>query len=149
MISTNQEPARRPDSGLSYVPPAWLAVAMALSLYGLVSSWRLIGDFGLIAVPDAKSLTADGRQVIVAVKRSNGTTVEEIVDANTGLRVRPLPTGGYVWATADQLLTTTGYPLDGQPGQKVVTTDLSGTPTSAILLPSFVNSDYSIYLTPY
>lgn len=32
------------------------------NLYKLDGSW-LIGDFGLIAVPDAKSLTADGRQV--------------------------------------------------------------------------------------
>ena len=47
MSSTNQEPAGRPDSGLSYVPVAWLCISMALSAYGLTNSWRVIGDYGL------------------------------------------------------------------------------------------------------
>ncbi|MFK0687939.1 hypothetical protein ACFX5Q_06995 [Mesorhizobium sp. IMUNJ 23033] len=47
MTSINQEPARRPDSGLSYVPVAWLCITMALSAYGLVSSWRVIGGHDL------------------------------------------------------------------------------------------------------
>jgi hypothetical protein len=47
MASTNQQPAGRPDSGLSYVPVAWLIVVMGLSAYGLLSNWRLIGDFNL------------------------------------------------------------------------------------------------------
>ncbi|WP_192177748.1 DUF2569 family protein [Mesorhizobium amorphae] len=47
MTSINQEPARRPDSGLSYVPVAWLCITMALSAYGLVSSWRVIGGYDL------------------------------------------------------------------------------------------------------
>ncbi|RRI07775.1 DUF2569 family protein [Mesorhizobium tamadayense] len=47
MASTNPEPARRPDSGLSFIPVAWLIIVMGLSAYGLISSWRLIGDFNL------------------------------------------------------------------------------------------------------
>ena len=47
MSSTNQEPARRPDSGLSYVPVGWLVIVMAMSAYGLMSTWRLIGGSGL------------------------------------------------------------------------------------------------------
>jgi hypothetical protein len=47
MTSTNQQPAGRPDSGLSYVPPGWLAFIMAWSLYSMISGWPLIGDHGL------------------------------------------------------------------------------------------------------
>ncbi|MFD2052598.1 hypothetical protein ACFSQT_05605 [Mesorhizobium calcicola] len=48
MTSSNgQMPARRPDSGLSFVPPGWLIIVMAWSVYGLVSAWRLIGDYSL------------------------------------------------------------------------------------------------------
>ncbi|UCI09078.1 hypothetical protein [Mesorhizobium sp. B1-1-8] len=47
MASIDQQPAGRPDSGLAYVPVAWLVIVMALSAYGLFSSWRLIGDFSL------------------------------------------------------------------------------------------------------
>lgn len=47
MASINQQPAGRPDSGLSFIPVAWLIIVMALSAYGLISSWRLIGDFNL------------------------------------------------------------------------------------------------------
>ncbi|TGQ33904.1 MULTISPECIES: hypothetical protein [unclassified Mesorhizobium] len=44
---TGQQPAGRPDSGLSYVPAAWLAFVMALSVYSMSSAWRLFGDYGL------------------------------------------------------------------------------------------------------
>lgn len=48
MTSSNgQTPARRPDSGLSFVPPGWLIFVMAWSVYGLISAWRLVGDYGL------------------------------------------------------------------------------------------------------
>lgn len=47
MASIDQQPAGRPDSGLSYIPVAWLVIVMGLSAYGLFSSWRLIGDFSL------------------------------------------------------------------------------------------------------
>jgi hypothetical protein len=47
MTSSDRQPAGRPDSGLSYIPPAWLAIVMALSVYGMISAWRLIGDYGL------------------------------------------------------------------------------------------------------
>ncbi|WP_167458806.1 DUF2569 domain-containing protein [Mesorhizobium kowhaii] len=48
MTSSNgQTPARRPDSGLSFVPPGWLVFVMAWSVYGLVSSWWLVGNSGL------------------------------------------------------------------------------------------------------
>lgn len=48
MTSSNGlTPARRPDSGLSFVPPGWLAFVMAWSVYGLKSAWRLVGDYGL------------------------------------------------------------------------------------------------------
>jgi hypothetical protein len=57
MTSTNQRPTGRPDSGLSYIPPAWLAVAMVLSIYGMISAWRLVGDQGL---PDSALLLVYG-----------------------------------------------------------------------------------------
>jgi len=46
MTSTNQQPVGqqptgRPDSGLSYIPPAWLVFVMAWSAYSLISAWRL------------------------------------------------------------------------------------------------------------
>ena len=47
MTSIDQQPAGRPDSGLAFVPVAWLIVVMGLSAYGLFSSWWLIGDFSL------------------------------------------------------------------------------------------------------
>jgi hypothetical protein len=52
MTSTNkqsagEQPAGRPDSGLSFVPPAWLAFVVALSVYSMISAWRLFGDYGL------------------------------------------------------------------------------------------------------
>ncbi|TIV22723.1 MAG: DUF2569 domain-containing protein, partial [Mesorhizobium sp.] len=47
MASIDQRPAGRPDSGLSFIPVAWLVIVMGLSAYGLVSNWRLIGDFSL------------------------------------------------------------------------------------------------------
>ena len=47
MASINQRPAGRPDSGLSFIPVAWLIIVMGLSAYGLISNWRLIGDFNL------------------------------------------------------------------------------------------------------
>ena len=48
MTSSNgQTPARRPDSGLSFVPPGWLVFVMAWSVYGLISAWRLVGEYGL------------------------------------------------------------------------------------------------------
>ncbi|AZO11574.1 MULTISPECIES: hypothetical protein [unclassified Mesorhizobium] len=47
MASIDQQPRGRPDSGLSYVPVAWLIIVMGLSAYGLISNWRLIGDFNL------------------------------------------------------------------------------------------------------
>ncbi|MDX8501707.1 hypothetical protein RFM99_25235 [Mesorhizobium sp. VK4C] len=47
MTSIDQQPAGRPDSGLTFIPVAWLIVVMGLSAYGLISSWRLIGDFNL------------------------------------------------------------------------------------------------------
>ncbi|OHV83014.1 hypothetical protein [Mesorhizobium sp. ORS 3428] len=47
MSSINQQPAVRPDSGLSFIPVAWLIIVMGLSAYGLISNWRLIGDFNL------------------------------------------------------------------------------------------------------
>ncbi|AZO51029.1 MAG: hypothetical protein EOS58_03515 [Mesorhizobium sp.] len=47
MTSTNQGPAARPESGLSYVPVAWLVIVMARSVYGLMSTWRLVGDSSL------------------------------------------------------------------------------------------------------
>jgi serine/threonine protein kinase len=48
------------------------------NLYELQGSW-LIGDFGLIAVPDAQSLTAEGRQVGPA----HYTAYEMVLDAST------------------------------------------------------------------
>ncbi|CDX30519.1 conserved membrane hypothetical protein [Mesorhizobium sp. ORS 3359] len=47
MASIDQQPAGRPDSGLSFIPVAWLVIVMGLSAYGLISNWRLIGDFSL------------------------------------------------------------------------------------------------------
>ena len=52
MTSTNeqpvgQQPTGRPDSGLSYIPPAWLVFVMAWSAYGVISVWQLIGDYSL------------------------------------------------------------------------------------------------------
>ncbi|MEP6567666.1 MAG: hypothetical protein ABJB10_21220 [Mesorhizobium sp.] len=52
MTSTNeqpvgQQPTGRPDSGLSYVPLAWLVFVMAWSAYSLISTWRLISYSGL------------------------------------------------------------------------------------------------------
>ncbi|RWB76097.1 MAG: hypothetical protein EOQ50_11600 [Mesorhizobium sp.] len=47
MASIDQRPAGRPDSGLSFIPVAWLVIVMGLSAYGLISNWRLIGDFSL------------------------------------------------------------------------------------------------------
>ncbi|MBZ9881320.1 MULTISPECIES: hypothetical protein [unclassified Mesorhizobium] len=47
MASIDQQPAGRPDGGLSLIPVAWLVIVMGLSAYGLISSWRLIGDFSL------------------------------------------------------------------------------------------------------
>ncbi|MGT2464424.1 hypothetical protein ACVOMV_00955 [Mesorhizobium atlanticum] len=47
MASIDQQPAGRPDSGLSFIPVAWLVIVMGLSAYGLMSNWRLIGDFSL------------------------------------------------------------------------------------------------------
>ena len=47
MTSIDQQPAGRPDSGLSFIPVAWLVIVMGLSAYGLISNWRLIGDFSL------------------------------------------------------------------------------------------------------
>ena len=47
MASIDQQPAGRPDSGLSFIPVAWLVIVMGLSGYGLISNWRLIGDFSL------------------------------------------------------------------------------------------------------
>ncbi|MER9305694.1 hypothetical protein NKJ06_20710 [Mesorhizobium sp. M0293] len=40
-------PAGRPDSGLSFVPPGWLALIMAWSAYGLISAWRLVWVYSL------------------------------------------------------------------------------------------------------
>ena len=34
-------------AALSYVPLAWLVFVMAWSVYGLISAWRLVGDYGL------------------------------------------------------------------------------------------------------
>lgn len=48
------------------------------NLYELQGSW-LIGDFGLVAVPDAQSLTAEGRQVGPA----HYTAYEMILDASS------------------------------------------------------------------
>lgn len=42
-----QQPTGRPDSGLSYVPVAWLIFVMAWSAYGVISVWRLIGEHSL------------------------------------------------------------------------------------------------------
>ncbi|KQU79210.1 hypothetical protein ASD99_05435 [Mesorhizobium sp. Root695] len=48
MTSSNgQTPVRRPDSGLSFVPPGWLVFVMAWSVYGLISTWRLVWDYSL------------------------------------------------------------------------------------------------------
>ncbi|TIU28997.1 MAG: hypothetical protein E5W38_22385, partial [Mesorhizobium sp.] len=47
MASIDQQPAGRPDSGLSFIPVAWLMIVMGLSAYGLISSWRLIGHINL------------------------------------------------------------------------------------------------------
>lgn len=47
MASTDQRPAGGGDSGLSFIPVAWLVIVMGLSVYGLISNWRLIGDFDL------------------------------------------------------------------------------------------------------
>lgn len=47
MASIDRQPAGRPDSGLSFIPVGWLVVVMGLSAYGLISNWRLIGDFSL------------------------------------------------------------------------------------------------------
>ena len=47
MASIDQQPTGRPDSGLSFVPVAWLVIVMGLSAYGLIANWRLIGDFSL------------------------------------------------------------------------------------------------------
>ncbi|WP_296737696.1 hypothetical protein [Mesorhizobium sp.] len=47
MAPIDQQPAGRPDSGLSYIPVAWLIIVMGLSAYSLFSNWRLIGDFSL------------------------------------------------------------------------------------------------------
>ncbi|BCM21615.1 hypothetical protein [Mesorhizobium sp. J8] len=47
MASIDQQPAGRPDSGLSFIPVAWLVIVMGLSAYGLIANWRLIGDFSL------------------------------------------------------------------------------------------------------
>ncbi|CDX58743.1 conserved membrane hypothetical protein [Mesorhizobium plurifarium] len=47
MASIDQQPAGRPDSGLSFIPVAWLVIVMGLSSYGLIANWRLIGDFSL------------------------------------------------------------------------------------------------------
>jgi hypothetical protein len=40
-------PHNGPDSGLSFVPVAWLIFVMAWSVYGLASSWWLFGNSGL------------------------------------------------------------------------------------------------------
>jgi hypothetical protein len=45
--SSGQTPARRPDSGLSFVPPGWLIFVMAWSVYGLKSVWHLVRDYSL------------------------------------------------------------------------------------------------------
>lgn len=47
MASIDQQPAGRPDSGLSLIPVGWLVIVMGLSTYSLISNWRLIGDFSL------------------------------------------------------------------------------------------------------
>jgi hypothetical protein len=48
MTSSNEQtPARRPDSGLSFVPVGWLIFVMAWSVYGLASAWWLVGNSGL------------------------------------------------------------------------------------------------------
>lgn len=47
MASIDQRPGGQPDSGLSFIPVAWLVIVMGLSAYGLFSTWRLIGDFSL------------------------------------------------------------------------------------------------------
>ena len=47
MASIDQQPAGRPDSGLSFIPVGWLVIVMGLSAYGLFSNWRLIGDSSL------------------------------------------------------------------------------------------------------
>jgi hypothetical protein len=48
MTSINgQTPARRPDSGLSFVPVGWLIFVMAWSVYGLISAWQVVGASGL------------------------------------------------------------------------------------------------------
>jgi hypothetical protein len=52
MTSSNNQPAsgrpaRRPDSGLSYIPPAWLAFVVAWSVYSMNSAWPLTSDYGL------------------------------------------------------------------------------------------------------
>jgi hypothetical protein len=43
---SGQTPAKRPDSGLSFVPVGWLIFVMAWSVYGVVSAWWLVGDYG-------------------------------------------------------------------------------------------------------
>lgn len=45
--SNGPTPARRPDSGLSFVPPGWIVFVMAWSVYGLISTWRLVWDYSL------------------------------------------------------------------------------------------------------
>lgn len=51
MTSSNEQtPSRRPDSGLSFVPPGWLIFVMAWSVYGVVSAWWLVGGHG--GLPD-------------------------------------------------------------------------------------------------
>ncbi|TIM20589.1 MAG: hypothetical protein E5Y69_31760, partial [Mesorhizobium sp.] len=52
MTSSNNQPAAgrpagRPDSGLSYIPPSWLALVMGWSVYGMISAWPLTSDYGL------------------------------------------------------------------------------------------------------
>ncbi len=50
-------PAGRADSGLSYVPVAWLVFVVALSVHGLISAWPLIGEHDL---PDSALYLVEG-----------------------------------------------------------------------------------------
>ncbi len=93
---------------------------------------------GAVAGPQAWS--PDGSQVIVGGLNSQYAT---IVDARTGSPVRDLPSGSYAWATAGDLLST-----DRSGGRtRVVIADGYGTPKSAVALPAFLDSDYTVYLT--
>jgi serine/threonine protein kinase len=76
------------------------------NLYELDGSW-LIGDFGLVAVPDAEALTAEGRQLGPA----HYTAYEMILDPTTA---NPHPADVYsLGKTVWVLATGQAWPPDG------------------------------------